>query len=83
MLPVLNLEGGHRVCPLSSGLHKQWQHLVYLELGSLNLRPTLAPPPLPQLSNWPTGSTSVGSQNTNLRLSLMRNFGHFTVSWIS
>ena len=40
----------------SSGLHKQGQHMVYLELGSLTLLPTLAPTPLPQLFNMPTAN---------------------------
>ena len=58
MLPIL--EGGRRVCPWSSGLHKLWQHLVYLEVESLNLRLTLAPLPLPQLFNKHTTSILSG-----------------------
>ena len=38
VLPIL--EGGHRVCHCSSGLHKLWQHLIYLELGNLHLQST-------------------------------------------
>ncbi len=58
VLPIL--EGGHRVCLLSFGLHKLWQRLLYLDLGNLNLRPTLAPPPLPQVFNKPTASILSG-----------------------
>ncbi len=58
VLPIL--EGGRRVCPLSFGLHKLWQRLLYLELGNLNLHPTLAPPPLPQVFNKPTTSILSG-----------------------
>jgi hypothetical protein len=58
VLPIL--EGGCRVCPLSFGLHKLWQRLLCLKLGNLNVRPTLAPPPLPQLFNKPTASIFSG-----------------------
>jgi hypothetical protein len=59
VLPIL--EGGGCVCQWSSGLHKQWQHMVYLELGTLTLLPTLAPTPLPQLSNTPTAIILFGA----------------------
>ncbi len=58
MLPIL--EGGRRVCPWSSGLHKLWQRLVNLEVESLNLCLTLAPLPLPQLFNKHTTSILSG-----------------------
>ena len=58
VLPIL--EGSRRVCPWSSGLHKLWQHLVYLEVESLSLRPTLAPLPLPQIFNKHTASILSG-----------------------
>ncbi len=70
VLPIL--EGGCRVCPLSFGLHKLWQNLLYLELGNLNLRPTLAPPPLPQVFNKPTASILSGVLVASYHVSKVR-----------
>ncbi len=76
VLPIL--EGGHCVCPLSFGLHKLWQRLLYLESGNLNLRPTLAPPLLPQVFNKPTASILTGVLIASYHVSEVR----IHLSWV-
>jgi hypothetical protein len=73
IVPVLPiLEGGHCVCHFVFGQHRLWwQHRVFLlGLRGQNLHPTSHPTPLPHVSNWPTGITSVGSHGTTIPPSL-------------
>ncbi len=71
VLPILE-EGGRCVCHFVFGLHRLWwQHQVFLlGLRGQNLHPTSHPTPLPHVSNWPTGITSVGSHYTTIPPSL-------------
>ncbi len=66
VLPIL--EGGRCVCHFVFGLHRLWwqQQVFLLGLGGQILHPTSHPTPLPHVSNWPTGITSVGSHGTTI-----------------
>ncbi len=90
---LLVQEGGYRVCPWPSGLHKLWQLQIYLELGSilLLLHATLAPPLLPPVFNKPTTFTLSGKIVAsylvsvvliNLRLVLMLPLRSGWLSWM-
>jgi hypothetical protein len=70
VLPIL--EGGRCVCHFVFGLHRLWwQHRVFLlGLRGQKLHPTSHPTPLPHVSNWPTGITSVGSHGRTIPPSL-------------
>jgi hypothetical protein len=70
VLPIL--EGRCCVCHFVFGLHRLWwQHWVFLlGLRGQNLHHTSHPTPLPQVSNWPTSLTSVGSHYTTIPPSL-------------
>ncbi len=57
------LEGGCRVCPWPSGLHKLWQHWTYLVFSRiiLILNPTLSPMLLLHVSKRPTAFVLLGA----------------------